>query len=128
MKYDIKPNQAQIRVSPAITKKEIKAIKIDVDKKTITNIKISNSMLAVKKYLDIYEELLIPIEKDKNDCFIVGVDKDLKSRKSFTIKGISKIFNGNSIIVEYPKSNDNEKLKSTKILVQAVREMIVFEE
>lgn len=60
------------------------------------------------------------------DCFIVGTDDDLKGDNSFTIKGCSKVFYGNAILVKISKGGNLHKLQATKITVEDVGKVIDF--
>lgn len=131
MKYDIKPNQSTIFNAPPVTKKEIKAIKIDVFNKTVKTITVNNSLNYIKKYLDLYKCKILPLEKDTMDCFIVSVDEDedTKKKPSFRFKGNNPTKHyGNAILVKIPKSHDYEKLQNTKVTVQSVLERIEFDD
>lgn len=126
MKYQSKSNQSKIYSGPKIIIKEINVIKIDVVLQSVTLIKISNSISFIQKNLDIYNYDVIPVERNSYNCFIVGLDEDLKQKKSFTIKGVNGIFYGDSIVVEIPKSNDYEKLKSTQLKIEDIKSLIAF--
>lgn len=126
MKHQTKLNPSRIFIGKKTTIKEINAIKIDVVEQSVTEFKISNSISYILKYLDIYNYRFIPIIENSRDCFIVGIDMDLKNKKSFSIKDTSYTFYGNSILVEIPKSEDFEKLKSTKFKVENIKEKIIF--
>ena len=126
MKYQSKSNQNKIFNGPKIIIKEINAIKIDIVLQSVTLVKINNSISFIQKYLDIYNYDVIPVERNSYNCFIVGLDEDLKQKKSFTIKGINSVFYGDSVLVEVPKSNDYEKLKSTQLKIEDVESLISF--
>lgn len=128
MKYDIKPNQSQIFKVPLVKIKEITVIEIDPEAKTVKQMKLPNSLSFFQKYCDFYQSLLIPLEEKEFNYFVVNNDEDSKIRKSFRIKGISKICYGKAVVVKIPKNKDYEKLQSIKVSLETVQDRIVFED
>lgn len=128
MKYSTKPNHSKIFHTELVKYKEINVIKINSEDRTIELIKINNSISTIQKSLNFYNYNEILLKKDSMDRFIVGVDEDLKTKKSFRFKGIDEDYFGNAVLVKIPKSEDMEKLQSTNISIELVRKLIIFNE
>ena len=129
MKYQIKPNQSSIhKIKPYKTRK-IRAIEVNVINKTITEVKIENNIDYIQKKLDFYNYLEIIINKNLDHLFVSNDvnDIDYKKRKTFMINSDNKKYYGNALIVQIPKSYSLQKLKSTSISLNDVKEIIRFE-
>ncbi|MGB5988955.1 MAG: hypothetical protein WBG43_04385 [Marinifilaceae bacterium] len=137
MAWDIKPNQYTIfKIKEVRTKdiKAIKAVKIDVREKTITDVTIKNNIEYIQKKCNFYSYEEIKLNEE-SDYFIIGNDEDSKGDCCFSINGItkvvcgktiSKIFYGNAILIKMPKSGDLGKLKDTKSTSEDIEQLITF--
>ena len=125
MKRQTKPNQFSIFQGELCKVRNINAIRIDSENKKINSINIENNITYIQRYCDFfkYEQIFI---KDTMECIFVGIDKDLEDGNSFKIKGITKTFYGNAILVKIPKSRDLHKLQNTKQTVEYIKNLVEF--
>lgn len=127
MKWQTKPNQFTItKGEPVIKVKKIKAIYIDVNKKTIELTEIDNSLTDFQKineFEDYKKKCLYGME-----YLFTGIYEDLKGKgnNSFRMKGDDEDYFGDAIIVKMPKSMHEDKLRSTEINVEIIRKYIKF--
>lgn len=123
---EIKPNQSVVyHDAPFFKVKIIKAIKIDVVKKTIKLVDIENCISYIQKNNNFYafDKLFF---SEKSEYLIFGTDEDLVGNNSFRIKGKDRIYFGNAIFVKMSKYLNLDKLQSTKLTVEFVSKYIEF--
>ena len=105
--------------------KIIEAIFIDVNKKSISKIKVQNNENYLQKLLDFYSYNVIDVSKS-DDCLFVSRDLDSKEKKTFSIKGRPFNYHGNAVVVKVPKSDNYQKLMKTTMSVEDVEKLVRF--
>lgn len=126
MNYSTKPNQGRVFIKK-IVDKDIRVIVVDVKKRTIREHKVKNSLTYIKKCYDFFEFVELQYSKHKLDCFLFGIDEDLKSNKPYYCKGYPDPIYGNGILLKFPYDGDYERLQSTKISLSSFEDKITFD-
>lgn len=125
MKWETKSNQFIIRKSETHKVKVIRAIKVDVLRKTVEYIQVEDCIDYIQKNNNFFKYEILKISENM-DCLFVGIDEDLKGKNSFKIKGFNENFYSNAILVKYPKSGNLYKLQNTKLTIEYINSLIIF--
>lgn len=126
MKYNTKPNQFSIHSVEEFKVRFIDAIKINVQCREITLVKIENGIEYIREKCDFfqYKEIIL---SGKFDCLFVGIDEDVKCKNSFRIKDVQELCHGDGIIVKLPNSGNLHKLQNTTLSIDYIKSIITFE-
>lgn len=117
----------QISKHHKILDKKILVYKIDVEKRTVEELQIKNSLEYIKKQLDFYNYEEFLFNSENSEILILGKDKDYEENNTpYTIKGIDDKFYGNGILVRFSPSNDNENLQSVRSALSLLKSVVNF--